>query len=260
MSRLPFWWSLIWRPAGWVLGTAWTLLAAWSVIHAELLPESWKDKVKFLDVISDRPWYVWVIVGLALLQLLTLEGAYRQSEHEEESKPNLEIIPDTSEQQYADRIVVAAILRIRNLGRERIRDCCVKVVELKYKQKATVDGRPEEWWYPLFEGQDIYLRWRGASESSTQYFTFQSEAIAEVAVSHSSGGSLYLLGDIKSRPELHLGFGYDHLVTLEISAENAPAETRTYELRMDSGIARQDRFGQVFSVSAGEVHFQELST
>jgi hypothetical protein len=255
MGRLSFWSSFVWRRTVQAVVTVTTLATAWSLLH-ERLPESWKGKVEFLDIISDRPWYVWALVGLAALLLITLEAVYHL---EEQRRPKLEIVPDTSEQQHPNRMEVAAILRIRNLGRERIRDCCVKVVELKYKQKATIDGKPEEWWYPLFEGQDIYLRWRGASESSTQYFTFQSEAIAEVGVSHSSGGSVYLLGDIKSRPELHLGIADDYLLTLEISAENAPPETRTYELRMDSGRIRRDTLGQVFTVTADEVHFQEVS-
>lgn len=235
--------------------TACTLATVWSFVYERWLPEAWKEKVGFLDIVLDLPWYIWLIVGLVVVLVIALEWAYRQ---EEQRRPTLEIVVDKSEQRYQDRIEVAAILRITNLGQEWIRNCCVRVVDLQYKMRATVNGERKEWWYPKFENQDIYLRWRGASESGTQHWSFQSRAIVEVAVSPSWGGTQYMLGDTKWRPEIQLGISDDHLLTVEVSAENVPPQIRTYELRIDSPgvLARMDvpsRF------KANEVHFQEVS-
>lgn len=78
MSRLSFWRRIIFRPVWLVVVAISGLLTAWSTVQAQFFPESWQDNLpRALDVISDRPWYVWAIVGLLVLLLITLEGAYR---------------------------------------------------------------------------------------------------------------------------------------------------------------------------------------
>jgi hypothetical protein len=78
-TRVSLWWSIVWR--GWwrVLLLAWAMLASWDTIQSQLLPTSWQDNSpRFLDAISDRPWYVWALAFLLFLLLAALEGAYRE--------------------------------------------------------------------------------------------------------------------------------------------------------------------------------------
>ncbi len=58
----------------------WVLLGVWDQVQSQLLSEDWQNKTpSFLDVIVDRPWYVWVIGALVTLLLLTLEGAHGEA-------------------------------------------------------------------------------------------------------------------------------------------------------------------------------------
>ena len=74
-------------------------------------------------------------------------------------------------------------------------------------------------------------------------------------MSPKSGNTTYLLGDIKWRHELYLRIGHEYLLTLEVSADNAPAEVRTYELRIDS-----PRVTGGSDVLGDKVHFKQATS
>jgi hypothetical protein len=58
----------------------WAALTTWDTVQAQLFSESWqKNTPPVLDVVSDQPWYLWTIIALVLLLLITAEGAYRHS-------------------------------------------------------------------------------------------------------------------------------------------------------------------------------------
>jgi hypothetical protein len=57
------------------IGIFWFL----QLIKDELLPEKWKERLRLLNLLPPRPWYIWVILLLVIALVGGLEGVVRIS-------------------------------------------------------------------------------------------------------------------------------------------------------------------------------------
>jgi hypothetical protein len=79
-SRYKIWWSIFWR-GKWRRGLLilWLVLGAYDLVSSQFLPDLLPPVRDFLP---DWQWQYWVIITLALVLIIFLEGIY---EREKES-------------------------------------------------------------------------------------------------------------------------------------------------------------------------------
>ncbi len=92
-QRAKFYWACV-SPYNTWLSAGYTLLGVITTIRDELLPEPWK-KHRVIELLPSWPWYVWIVLGIALVAIALIEGALRQHHLSEEarshSKPLIDI-------------------------------------------------------------------------------------------------------------------------------------------------------------------------
>ena len=84
-KRLSFWLVILARPVWyWVVIIPFAGLSAFTLVRDEFLanclPEQscLKERLQTLNWLTGWPWYIWIIIALAVLILVVLESAYRQ--------------------------------------------------------------------------------------------------------------------------------------------------------------------------------------
>lgn len=78
-QRATIWHALLWRRSFGILLFAYAIVGLYDLLVSQVLSEDLQDKLpRVADLIPAWPWWAWPLAGLALLLLLTLEGAYHE--------------------------------------------------------------------------------------------------------------------------------------------------------------------------------------
>jgi len=88
-ERISSWGEIFYGKAVLLFTGLWAVLGAWDLFKSELLPEKYQS----WTLIAKTPhlhWYVWVLVLLAILLFLLLEGAHAAIKKRDAAKLNLE--------------------------------------------------------------------------------------------------------------------------------------------------------------------------
>lgn len=134
------WRRIIWRRGSRVVLAIWVLLTLWDTVQAQLFPASWQDNIPpVVDAISDQPWYVWVITGLSVVLLITLEGTYREASVRDAAPalPGLSVALSVEQEAWYWEPAYDVTRRVlgfkcSNLSARPIPNCRVTLVALAY--------------------------------------------------------------------------------------------------------------------------------
>lgn len=74
-SRFSLWKEITWRRATTLAGIPWFLLGAFNIIKSEFFPRELQDKLQFAKI-NPWPWWAWLLMSMAIVIAVTLEGAY----------------------------------------------------------------------------------------------------------------------------------------------------------------------------------------
>ncbi len=240
-KRAAFWWSSIWTGWARVVVPIFAVIGIWDTVQGQLFPGDWQDKVGQLSsLMPGLPWFIWAILALLFLHVLTVEGSYRSSRgHERDNL--IEVTPisvkghvplahgDTASE-------VFAFLDVRTKSTAKpLEGCRVKLLDL-HNYSAHTDmnqGKVIETWNRdyFYSGQTYFFSWSGR-DKTVEAVDIHSQERAIVAGLR--GSSSFQLATT-SEAALHMYHGDQYHLFVEITAENSQPVLKEYWLQMHHG-------------------------